>query len=101
MKSKNGKKSRRKYDESFKQEVVRRHLEGESAPQLAQDFGISSTTLIYRWKEQALRQNGAGKTTTSASLLEAEVRELRRKLRRVEQERDILKKALGIFSQHR
>jgi transposase len=35
----------------------------------------------------------------AATALEARVHELERELRRVEQERDILKKALAIFSQ--
>jgi len=35
----------------------------------------------------------------AATALEARVQELEKQLRRAEQERDILKKALGIFSQ--
>lgn len=98
MKSKRSRRTRRKYDETFKAEVVRRHLEGESGPELADHFGISSTTLIYRWKEQALAALPA-EGSISATHLEAEVRDLRRQLKRVEQERDVLKKALSIFSQ--
>jgi len=105
MKSKSEKKLRRKYDEKFKEEVVRRHVEGESAGQLAEEFGISSTTLIYRWKEQALGKGASAASGASGawlpSRLEAELREVRRELKRVEQERDILKKALAIFSQGR
>ena len=99
MKSKRQKNVRRKYDDKFKEEIVRRHLDGEPAPQLAEHFGISSTGLIYRWKEQALQKMGDGEGGLSPSRMEAELRELRKKLKRTEQERDILKKALGIFSQ--
>ena len=98
MKSKKSRQTRRKYDENFKAEVVRRHLEGESGPELADHFGISSTAMIYRWKEQALAEIPAG-GSISATQLETEVRDLRRQLKRVEQERDVLKKALSIFSQ--
>ena len=98
MKSKKSRRTRRKYDDNFKAEVVRRHLEGESGPELARHFGISSTTLIYRWKEQALAQMPP-EGTASATQLEAEVRSLRRQLKRAEQQRDVLKKALSIFSQ--
>lgn len=98
MKSTKSRRTRRKYDENFKAEVVRRHLEGESGPELADHFGISSTALIYRWKEQALAELPVG-GCISATQLEAEVRDLRRQLKRVEQERDVLKKALSIFSQ--
>ena len=50
--------------------------------------------LVYRWKAEALGQQGQ-----VASTLEARVRQLEEQLRRTERERDILKKALAIFSQ--
>ncbi len=89
MKSTKSRQTRRKYDENFKAEVVRRHLEGESGPELADHFGISLTALIYRWEEQALAELPVG-GCISATRLEAEVRDLRRHLKRVEQERDVL-----------
>jgi transposase len=48
---------------------------------------------LYRWKAKLLRQNGA-----AAATLESRVRQLEEDLRRVERERDVLKKALAIFS---
>jgi transposase len=48
--------------------------------------------LLYNWKRKFVEQGG-----TAAVGLEARVRELEAELRRVEQERDILKKALAIF----
>ena len=55
-------------------------------------LGLSSPTLLYRWKQNGVRQGGV-----VAVGLEARVRELEAELRRVERERDILKKALSIF----
>jgi transposase len=48
--------------------------------------------VLYRWKREAVRQGGV-----AAVGLEGRVRELEAELRRVERERDILKKALSIF----
>ena len=48
--------------------------------------------LLYRWKRAVLAQSGPAATS-----LETRVRDLEQELRRVERERDILKKALIIF----
>ena len=86
--------SRRQYDDELKAEAVQMLLDGHSAQSVASRLGLSSTNLLYRWKSKLLAASGPAATT-----LEARVRELEKELRRVEQERDILKKALGIFSQ--
>jgi transposase-like protein len=69
-------------------------FDGHSAPAVAQNLGIPHTSLLYRWKAEALGQEGK-----AASTLEVRVRQLEERLRRTERERDILKKALAIFSQ--
>ena len=71
-----------------------RHLGGDSASSVAQNLGIGHTSLLYRWKAEILGQEGR-----AASALEIRVRQLEEQLRRTERERDILKKALAIFSQ--
>jgi transposase len=85
---------RRRYSDEFKTEAVQMLLDGHSAESVATNLGISGTNLLYRWKEKYLKDSGP-----AASSLEARVRELEGELRRVERERDILKKALAIFSQ--
>src|SRR5262245_49923629 len=85
---------RRVYREELKQEAVQMLLDGHSAPSAAQNLGLSHTSLLYRWKAECLGQEGQ-----AASALEARVRQLEEHLRRTERERDILKKALAIFSQ--
>jgi transposase len=84
---------RRVYTEEFKAEAVQMILDGHSPESVAKNLGISSVSLLYRWKAKLLRQGGA-----TAATLEGRVRELEDELRRVERERDILKKALAIFS---
>ena len=85
---------RRQYSDELKAEAVQMLLDGHSAESVVSNLGLSSSSLLYRWKAKILSESGP-----AASALEARVHELERELRRVEQERDILKKALAIFSQ--
>ena len=81
----------RHYDDQFKTDAVRLVENGQrSVPDVAQSLGIS-TNLLYRWRD--LAQAGKGQVAN-----QAELTQLREQLRRAEQERDILKKALSIFS---
>ncbi len=85
---------RRVYPEELKKEAVQMLLDGHSAPSVAHNLGIGNTSLLYRWKAEILGQEGR-----AASALEVRMRQLEQQLRRTERERDILKKALAIFSQ--
>ena len=85
---------RRQYSDEFKAEAVQMLLDGHSANSVASRLGLSGTNVLYRWKARMLSESGP-----AATALEARVQELEKELRRVEQERDILKKALAIFSQ--
>jgi transposase len=92
--SKADKKARRTFDQDFKRQAVQMMLDGYSAASVAENLGIGNTNLLYRWKAELISQGG-----TVAQTLDNKVTQLREKLRRVERERDILKKALGILSQ--
>ena len=83
---------RRSFTDEFREEAVRMLLDGHTAPSVVERLGLSGTNLLYRWKREQLKKSGP-----AASSLEARVRELENELRRVERERDILKKALSIF----
>jgi transposase len=87
------KRQRRLYPDELKKEAVQMLLDGHSAPSVADNLGIPHASLLYRWKAQTLRQEGQ-----AAATLETRVRQLQEQLRRTERERDILKKALAIFS---
>lgn len=84
--------SRQSFTKEFRQEAVQMLLDGHSASSIVDRLGISGTNLLYRWKREQLAHGGP-----AASTLDARVRELETQLRRVERERDILKKALSIF----
>jgi transposase len=79
---------RRKYDEEFKRQAVAMVRNGLPVRSVAQALGISENVL-HRWRREAI---------DSQPDSELEVEKLRQRLKQVEMERDILKKALSIFS---
>ena len=91
--------ARRKYDRQFKIEAVRLVTEdGRKAIDVARNLGIH-VNLIYLWKKQFSedpKESFPGKGNLKES--DAELRKLQRELADVQEERDILKKALAIFS---
>ncbi len=89
-----GRTGRRVYSDELKAEAVQMLLDGHSAESVASNLGLTGANLLYRWKAKLLQQSGP-----AAATLENRVRQLEDNLRRVERERDILKKALAIFSQ--
>lgn len=90
---KNGRRGRRSYPREFKDEAVQMLLDGHSAKSVVSRLGLSGVNLLYRWKKEILGKEGG-----VASSLDERVRALEAELRRVERERDVLKKALAIFS---
>ena len=87
---------RRKYDDAFRAEALRLAKESRSTAQAARALGISSQ-LLYHWQQEAKRPTGAQLALTDSELIE--FRRLQKANARLEQERDILKKALAVFSQ--
>lgn len=83
----------------FKEEAVRLvQSSGKPIAQIARELGISDSA-IHGWRKE-LTEHGkeAFPGKGHQSELEEENRRLKRELERVQQERDILKKAVGIFS---
>jgi len=95
------KESRRRYDAEFKRDAVRLCEDpGQACTQVAHDLGIDVTRL-YKWrKDRRLRGEAAfpGHGRLGLTPQEQQVRELEKKLRDITLERDILKKAVAIFS---
>jgi transposase len=86
--------TRKSYSVEFKQEAVRLALSGEKSKiQTARDLGVSESKL-YVW----IAKYGPDAPPPEARDLQTENTRLRKALARAEMERDILKKALGIFS---
>jgi transposase len=89
----------KRYSREFKQEAVRLMDESDtSVADIGEELGVSPKTL-YRWRQELARdgeQAFPGKGRLKAD--DEYVRRLERELKRVTQERDILKKAVAIFS---
>ena len=94
------KKPRRFFDQQFKVDAVRLASEsGKSVAEVARELGINRNVLD-RWK-RALGKKGAAAAFPGNGNLSAEkkeLEELRRELARVKEEREILKKAMAVFS---
>ena len=93
------KSKRRSYDQEFKLEAVRLILEaGRPLAQVSRELGVSENQL-RRWKQKFIADGSdafPGKGHLKAE--DEELRRLRKELADVKEERDILKKAIGIFT---
>ncbi len=92
----------RSYPEEFKLEALEMLAHsGKSAGQIERELGITPG-LLGKWKARyQILQNGTHEARIGPSDMEAakaEIRRLQRELSAVEEEREILKKALNIFS---
>ena len=88
MKPKN---TRRQYDAEFKAQVLQMVANGQPATQVAQALGISQH-LIYKWKK-IRRADSLDKREKNHSQLMTENEQLREKIRQMELEQAVLKKA--------
>lgn len=93
---------RRKHDAEFRRSTVQLVLDGQSLAQVGRDLELS-TSVISRWRRELLA-NGSSLVGPKNHLpganpieLVTEIDRLRRKLAVVEQEREILKKAISII----
>ena len=86
---KSSKRKYRKYDTAFKADAVSQLKSGRSAKELSQLLGVSES-LLYKWKTES--KGGRNREQSE------EIKRLRRRLKDVEEENVILKKALSIFS---
>jgi len=91
--------NRRQYDREFKLEAVRLSREpGRTVAGVSRDLGINEN-LLHRWRSQFGREGeGAFPGKGHQSPEQEELRRLRLQLADVTEERDILKKALAVFS---
>jgi transposase len=92
---------KRKYDSEFKRNAVLLSEDpGRTIPEVAENLGIKND-LLYRWRRQ-LRRNGEiafpGHGKMALTPDQKRIRDLEKKLKDTEMERDILKKAMAIFS---
>jgi transposase len=87
------------YTAEFKREAVRlAQSSGKPITHIARELGISDTS-IHQWRKE-LAEHGSEAFPGSGhqTALEEENRRLKRELERTRQERDILKKTVGLFA---
>jgi|ERR1700709_1673966 transposase len=96
MDPKKAKTNRRKYDADFKNEVLKMVESGRPVPEIAQSLGIGNN-LIYYWVRQAKKSQPLQKEKP-VLVFDEEKLALQKRVKELEMEREILKKALGIFS---
>ena len=89
----------RRYDREFKEKAVALVLSGRSQGEVSRDLGVSAWSL-GEWVKQARAGQAPAPATTLAaeSPEQRELRGLRQENDDLRQQRDILKKALGICS---
>lgn len=92
--------TRKKYDKEFKQKAVELSAARGNAAEIAEELGIK-VDLLYRWRREYNEYDknsfpGQGKMKMTDQ--EREIARLKKELRDARMERDILKKAISIFS---
>ena len=96
-------KPRKSYSKEEKLEIVKLSLsEKETVSSLAERFEINKNTL-YLWRKKYLKNESTafpGKGNKAMTDSERKIDELEKELRETRLERDILKKAVGIFSKN-
>lgn len=88
-----------RYPQEFKDDVLRVARDrgpGETLEQIAHDFGVHPVTLS-KWLKQADIEDGIKPGVTKGQV--AEIVELRRRNRRLEQENEVLRRAAAYLSQ--
>jgi transposase-like protein len=97
-------KLRRKFDETFKREAVQNWLHsGKSAETIAEELNLKASQL-YAWKKRFAPADAGGRAAAGAkpgSLadVQAQLAAAQRENRHLREQRDILKKTLGILSE--
>jgi transposase len=97
--SSKGRRHRRRFTDEFKQEAARLVLdEGKSVTAVARELDLVASAL-GNWVKQAQADRSKGRTGLTTAERE-ELTRLRREIRILQEERDILKKAAAFFAKH-
>lgn len=89
-----------KYSKEFKEEAAKRIIKGEPAAKVARDLGVN-TNSINTWKTRYLAHpNDAFVGSGNLHQEDDEIRKLKKQLRDLQEENDILKKAAAYFAKN-
>ena len=93
-----GKKTRRSFTKEYKAEVVKLvRKSGKTVGAICRDLGLAETA-VRRWVQQAEVDSGGGPAGALTTAEREEFAELRKRVKTLEMEREILKKATAFFA---
>lgn len=87
----------KKYENDFKVMIVELLKSGRTVKEISDEYAINDG-IIRRWKREYESKSGDFSKKREVSIQEQELKFLKKELREVKLERDILKKAVSIFS---
>jgi len=91
--------TRRQFDSEFKREALQLAREsGKSVAAIAKDLGICPSQLYYWRRHEAVNNTDSFPGKGHLLPKDDEIRKLKKDLRDAQMERDILKKAMAVFS---
>ena len=89
----------RPYTRQFKEQAVKLVIEGQEPSRTARELGMPHSTLMIWLRKAGWRKpEPEGALGEDPAVLAAQVKDLRRQVKRLEMERDILKKATAYFA---
>jgi len=88
-----------RYTREFREQAVRLVVQGQQPTVTARELGMPQSTLL-KWLQKAgwRKPEPEGPLSEDPKVLAAQVKELRRQVKRLEMEKDILKKATAYFA---
>jgi transposase len=91
---------RRSFTDEFKAEVVKKVLSsGKTAGQVARELDLTETA-VRHWVKQAEIDRGKGPPGALTTAEKEELAQLRKEVRELREDREILKKAAAFFAKH-
>ena len=84
----------KRFSEEFKRQIIDLYLSGKSVTELAEEYGLVEQT-IYKWKKLYAPFIEVDENQTISM---KEYKDLQKKMRELEMENEILKKATAIFA---
>lgn len=82
-----------RYNDDFRQMIVDLYHSGTSVKQLSSEYGVSEVT-IYKWIKKLTPVD----MVDGSSVTPEDHAQLQKQMRRLQEENDILKKAMAIFA---
>lgn len=88
---------KRSYDLEFKRTIVELIVSGKRVSEVCKEYNLG-ISMVNRWRREFTKNSTGIKSTQQISEEQKEIANLRKELREITMERDILKKAVSIFS---